>query len=186
MSKDTMLFENKWFSVVERELDNGIKWTFGTHPWCNAGGVAILPFKQEVYNERGIGYTELSFLGRVEICPAHSDEPALCVVAGGMDKDGETPIQVAVRELAEETGFIARTKDMISLGAVRPSKGTDTTMHLFAVDVTNLERAEASGDGSLIEQLASTKWIRKREAVFSKDPLLVTCVARLEVFNEKR
>lgn len=181
MTKDTVLFENKWISVLERELDNGIKWTFATHPWCGAAGVAILPFRREVVNP-GWNYSELRYLGRVEICPAHSPEPELTAVAGGMDKEGESPIDVAVRELQEETGYIATVKDMIPLGDCRPSKGTDTRMFLFAVDVTDLEKSKATGDGSLIEQLASTKWINKNEAVFCKDPLVSALVGRLDVY----
>lgn len=180
--KDKVLFKNKWLSVVERTLDNGIKWVFGRHEWCNSAGIAILPFRRVVTNP-GWNYSELRFLGRVEICPSHSPEPKLCAVAGGMDKEGESPVQVAVRELYEETGYIAREKDIIDLGTARPSKGLDTTMHLFAVDVTDLERVEPPGDGGLIEQLASTKWINRNEAVFSQDPLLATLVARLEVYN---
>ncbi|MGG1263748.1 NUDIX hydrolase [Brevibacillus laterosporus] len=180
MAKDTLLYKNKWLSVYERELDNGIKWVYGRHGWCNGAGVAILPFKKVLVNP-GWNHSELRYLGRIELCPAHSEVPDLSAVAGGMDKDGETPIQVAVRELHEETGYKASEDDMIYLGTCRPSKGTDTTMYLYAVDVTNAEEGEPVGDGSMIETMASTKWIERVEALYSKDPLLVTMVSRLEI-----
>jgi 8-oxo-dGTP pyrophosphatase MutT (NUDIX family) len=190
MANDTVLFENKWVTVKERELDNGIKWVFSHNGWCNGKGVAILPFKYvgdksnaRRFNDPQMRSEDMRYLGRVEICPSHSPDPTLCSVAGGMDKDGESPIEVAVRELAEETGYIARNKDMISLGECRPSKGTDTTMYLFAVDVTNLVLDKPTGDGTLIEQLASTKWINRNEVMFSKDPQLAMMLGRLEIFN---
>lgn len=174
MANDKVLFENKWVSVIERTLGNGIKWVFGRHTWCNSQGIVILPFRRLDDSIR--------FLGRVEICPAHSDEPALCAIAGGLDKDGELPGEAAQRELVEEAGYTVNISDIIPLGSARPSKGTDTTMYLFAVDVSNVTPGKPTGDGSLIEQLASTKWINRGEAVFSKDPLLSTMVARLESY----
>lgn len=181
MVNDKTLFENKWITVKERELPNGIKWVFGHHAWCNGAGVAILPFRREITNPAW-NYSELRFLGRVEICPAHSSEPELTAVAGGMDKAGETPIEVAVRELYEETGYMAEISDMIPLGDCRPSKGTDTVMHLFAVDVSELPHVRPVGDGSLIEQLASNKWINRNEAAFCKDPMIAAMVGRLEIY----
>lgn len=179
--KDTVLFDNKWVTVIERELENGIKWTYGHHTWCKGRGIVILPFRRELTKPEW-NYSELRYLGRVEICPSHSPNPKLCAVAGGMDVENELPAATAVRELFEETGYIAKLKDIIPLGDCRPSKGTDTQMYMFAVDVTDLEKGTPSGDGSMIEQLASTAWVNKNQAMYSQDPLLATMVGRLDVF----
>jgi 8-oxo-dGTP pyrophosphatase MutT (NUDIX family) len=180
--KDKVLFENKWVTVKERELNNGIQWVFAHHAWCNGKGVAVLPYLTRRYNDWDINDVSYLYLARMEICPAHSPEPKLCAVAGGMDKPGEIPVEVAVRELYEETGYIATLGDAIYLGSVYPSKGSDTEMYLFAVDVTSLPRSKPTGDGSMIEALASTKWVNRNEAIFSSDPLLALMVSRLDVF----
>lgn len=171
MPKLVYLFKNKWVSVKELTLENGGDYIFSHSSWCNGEGIAILPFR------RG---TTLSFLGRFEVCPAHSLETELCSITGGHDKPDESFEECAIRELLEEAGYIAEAKNLINLGTVRPSKSSDSKTHLFAIDVTDCERIEAIGDGSLGEEGAYCDWITKTEIVFSKDPLLLAMLLRLD------
>lgn len=176
--QEQVLYDNKWCSVVERELDNGIKWVFGHHGWCNGEGVAIIPYRRELTNP-GWNYSEFRFLAHMEICAAHSGEHGMYAVAGGRDKAGEPVITTAVRELKEETGYIASEQDMEFLGTCYPSKGTDTLMYLYAVDVTDLELTKPEGDGTLTEELAYCEWVKASELASKGEPILVTLMTRL-------
>lgn len=166
MSKIEQLFSDKWLSVNKKTMDNGSEYIYSNSPWCKSNGIAILPFRKAKD-----GYPE--FLGRFEICPAHSDEIELCSITGGMDKEGESPALTAVRELIEEGGYKVPLENVISLGTVRPSKSSDSTNHLFAVNLDNgAEEVEAVGDGTLGEEGAYCSWISLEELVDAKDPLL--------------
>lgn len=175
MSKLTTLFENKWLNVQEKELDNGAKYVYSSAPWCGSEGVAILPFRSITSD----GFSDIEFLGRYEINPAHSEQVELCAITGGMDKEGESPVFTAVRELIEEGGYEVPVENMIYLGTVRPSKSTDSTQHLFAVDIDKgAKEVKATGDGTLGEVGAYCAWINTDQLVAQKDPLLHTILIR--------
>jgi len=69
--------------------------------------------------------------------------------AGKLDVEGESPLQTARRELAEEIGHEA--DDWVQLRSYHPSSGyTDEAVHLFAA--TGLRRCDAESDpGERIE-----------------------------------
>ena len=170
MSKVTKIFTNKWLSVFKKTMDNGGEYVYSHADWCNSEGVAVLPFREGKYDRE--------FLGRYEICPAHSNDVELCSITGGMDKDGESPVFTARRELIEEGGYEAPVEDFIYLGTVRPSKASDNTTHLFAVNLENAKEVEAVGDGTLGEEGAYCGWIDIRQLTYSKDPLLSVMLLR--------
>lgn len=178
MSKITELFANKWLSVKKKTMDNGGEYIFASAPWSGSEGVAILPYR-EIETEGGFSHKE--FLGRFEICPAHSDDVELCSITGGMDKEGESPAFTARRELIEEAGYEAPVELFKYLGTVRPSKASDNTMHLFAVNLDNksVKEVVATGDGTLGEEGAYCDWVTTSKLLDSKDPLLHTMVLRL-------
>lgn len=180
MSKITELFNNKWVGIREKTLDNGSKYVYAHSEWCNSEGVAVLPYRTFINNEDW-GYVVKEFLGRFEICPAHSDMVELCSITGGMDKEGESPAFTAMRELIEEAGYKVPVEELIYLGTAKPSKASDTTVHLFGVnlDSVNVEEVEAVGDGTLGEEGAYCSWIKRSELVKAKDPLLHTMFMRL-------
>lgn len=117
-------------------------------------------------------------LGRFEVCPPHGPEPQLSSVTGSYDKKGIKLIELAISEVKEETGFEVTAEEMAYLGIVRPSKGTDTIVYLYAVDVTGKQQKEAAGDGTVLEASAYTEWVSTEQAITSKDPLLSTMIAR--------
>lgn len=178
MSKVVDLFKNKWVTVVEKTLDNGSKYVYSKADWCSSEGVAILPYRARAINEDW-GYYKPEFLGRFEICPAHSDDIELCSITGGMDKEGESPAFTAKRELIEEGGYDVPVENFVYLGTVRPSKASDTTTHLFAVDLDKgANEVEATGDGTLGEEGAYCDWVSLEEATDCKDPLVHTILMR--------
>lgn len=66
------------------------------------------------------------------------------IVAGFMDKPGESPIQTAERELQEETG--CQAKAMHHLFSFHPSPGGSASrVHLFIAEVDSSEVTEITG-----------------------------------------
>lgn len=178
MSKVVELFDNKWLSVLEKHMDNGGRYVYSTAKWCNSQGVAILPFRMKL-KLVGWNYYEPEFLGRYEICPAHSDLVELCSITGGMDKPYEDTITTAHRELIEEGGYDVPIENIVSLGTVRPSKSSDSLMHLFAVNLDEgAKEVTAVGDGTLGEEGSYCSWITEQQLVEAKDPLLHTMLLR--------
>lgn len=155
------LFNNKWISL--HDIDG---YVFSHETRCNGNIVAVLGYKGD------------KFLGRFENTPSHSDDIELCSLTGGIDK-GNTPTQTAVIELEEEAGIKKEEKDFKSLGTVRPSKSSDTTVHLFAIDCNDVEIGEIKGDGSEGEKGSYCKWVTKEELINCKDPLVHTMLLRL-------
>jgi 8-oxo-dGTP pyrophosphatase MutT (NUDIX family) len=132
-----------------------------------------------VLGYRRVGRDAWEYLGRVEKCPPHQDGFALCALTGGIEKD-EEPLQAAIRELKEESGI---TSDKLKpLGTIRPSKMSDSTGWLFAVDLTDepdQDKYAGKGDGSKGEEGAYCKFISYKDGISSKDPILATMIARL-------
>ncbi|MFJ8247371.1 NUDIX hydrolase [Peribacillus asahii] len=179
MSEVKALFQSKWVTVNEKTLDNGGKYLYMSSDWCKSKGVAILPYREVVVN--AWGHKELQFLGRYELCPAHSDEIELGAIMGGMDKEGEEPVVTAWRELQEEAGYKVPIENIVYLGTARPSKASDNTIYLFGVNVDKgFELVDATGDGTLVEEGGYSKWVSKSEMVFAKEPLLSVMHMRLQ------
>jgi 8-oxo-dGTP pyrophosphatase MutT (NUDIX family) len=116
------------------------------------------------------GHT-VSFLGRYEVCPAHGDTTALCALTGMVDK-GESPLQAAVRELEEESGYKVVRGALVYMGHVRPSKASDTIIHAFACDLSGMLPSQALGDGTELEKDAYCRAVSIKEIIASKDPVL--------------
>lgn len=180
MSELITVFENNWVSLSKKNMDNGSSYVYAREPWCNSNGIAILPYKdgKEFYD---VGFfSGKEYLGRFEVCPAHSDKIELCSITGGMDVKLEKPIVTAWRELVEEGGYDVPIENIISLGTVRPSKASDKTVHLFAVDLEKgFTKVDAVGDGTLGEMGSYCNWVDRGEIMRSKDPLLHSILLRL-------
>lgn len=177
MSTVVEKFKSKFVSVKEKTLDNGGKYLYMTSDWCNSKGVAILPYRRN-------NHDELEFLGRHELCPAHSDEIELGAIMGGMDKIEESPMVCAWRELIEEGGYQVPIENIVPLGTSRPSKASDNMIYLFAVDLgEGFEEVEATGDGTLVEEGGYSEWINLTRLVNAKEPLLQTMFLRLKEYE---
>ena len=165
-SKDRELYHGEWLSVRR---------TAGDYEYVHQqkmGGEAVAV----------LGYVSSWLLGRFEICPAHGERrPTLCALTGGIEP-GESPVEAAVRELQEESGFAVPLNSVRELGRpVRPSKASDTVIHLFTAPIkTELVDGDffGPGDGSEGEEGAFCRFVHLRDALDSKDPLLATMAAR--------
>jgi 8-oxo-dGTP pyrophosphatase MutT (NUDIX family) len=166
--------ENRWLSLrLMKVPELGINGYAYVHTIFSDGNcIAILPFKQE----GGV----FQVLLRKEVVPPWGLSPSLCSITGAWDDQTETFEQTALRELYEEAGFTADYDEIIFLGTCRGTKATDTTFHLYAVNVTGKTPVEAPGDGTFLEAQATTVWCTLEEATKdTPDPLVCTLVLRL-------
>jgi len=82
-------------------------------------------------------------------------------------------------ELREEAGYLVEDADLISLGEIRSSKGTDTIYHLFGVDLTNVETHEPETTDEL-EKKSFNTWFSREDLInLSEDALVYASYVRL-------
>jgi hypothetical protein len=178
MSIIKTLFENKYLTVVEKETESHGKYVYATTPYCKSVGIGVL-----VYEFVG---SEMYIFGRYEVRPCHSEELELASITGAYDNsDKYTLRECVINELKEEAGLIVPEELLISLGQVRTSKLSDETTFLFAVDFENkrngkIKTCKPTTDGGLLEKDAYCMWVHESKALWSKDPLLATMVARVK------
>ena len=164
---DKVLYQTGHLSLIERD-----SWYYFAQVPGSPGGVMILLYRTD---------SELSVLGRFEMCPAHDDKvPALTTIAGGIESN-ETPKEAIVREAYEEAGYNLSLDDVVSLGRCNLSTNQDTLVYLFAADVTGLSRKTAPGDGTRGEQGAYCDWVTPQQAIQSKSAFMSTMIMRLFV-----
>lgn len=171
---DEFLGGNQFVSLYR--MPDFYGYTYTVNPRCSNECVAVLPYRYK--DNTGLN---IEYLGRYEICPAHSDVTELCSITGGCDKPGKTPVEIAVMETLEEAGYIVSVEDMQYLGTVKPSKASAVTNHLYAVCVNDRVRVEAPGDGTEGEIGAYCDWVSEYDATMSKDPMLSTMIHRLHM-----
>jgi 8-oxo-dGTP pyrophosphatase MutT (NUDIX family) len=169
MDKVTSLYKTKWVELMQRESEENGTYIYIQEPWLiDAKSVSILPY---FYSDSG----KIMYLLRHE----HADIPVTGTVKGGCDKEGESPMETAIRELQEETGYFADEFDMIYLGTARSSKLNTTTMHLYAVNIMPLRYEKPLGDGTLNEANAYCEWVSEEKAIDSQDPMIHVSIMRL-------
>lgn len=173
-SKVKTIFENKWLSLkMMVDPDNHVDGYIYSHETkCNGQIVSVLPFRKT--NDG-----EAEYLLRVEVTPCWSMEPSISSLTGGMEKE-MTPEEVALMELREESGYDATEGELIKLGTCRGTKSSDTTYHLFAVDVTNKEAGKRTGDGSYHDTNAEVTWRKKGDFDDCVDPIAYVALYRLQ------
>jgi hypothetical protein len=167
--RDEILYSGPWLEVIRRD-----GWyDFARYKTSN-GGVYILAFRQN---------PDKPILGRFEVCPAHLDtKPVLTTVTGGVNENIR-PLDVAVQEMYEEAGYRVTKNQFMDLGKVYLAKGADFVGHLYAIDVTDLPRTEAPGDGTKGEEGAYCDWVSVSDALSCKDPVMSCLLLRASVSN---
>ncbi len=173
--QDEVMCGDEWLQL--RKTPDG--YTYAHEIRCHGQIVGVLVFRTDDEHK--------PILGRYERNPALRDMSVpmdyynipvdLASITGGVE-EGQCPCETAIMEIGEEAGYFVKEEQLIDLGTVRPSKGMDTTVHLFAVDVTGMEQGEAKGDSSQGEEDAHTGWISIDDAVACRDPLMATMIAR--------
>jgi len=161
---DKILYEGKWLSILERD-----GWYHFSRQTTGEGVVYVLIYHRDWLK---------SILGRYEICPAHGDSVPTLTSISGQVEHGRDPADVAVAEVYEEAGYRITRDQLIDLGKVNLTKSTDTLGHLYAVDVSGLERGDAPGDGLLGERKSYCNWVSEWDALMCKCPVMATLLAR--------
>ena len=163
---ERVLFYNEFLAIIERD-----GYIFSREVRCEGIIISLLPYRIK-------RSSNVEFLARLEVCPAHGKGLRLCSITGGLEKD-KTSQETAQKELWEEAGFRTEVSEFISLGQARPSKTADTIAYLFAVDVSLKSQSTPQGDGSKFEANASVKWVDYNQGINIEDPLFVTALTRL-------
>lgn len=164
---DKLLYDNKWVSLYE--TPDGYVYSHQT--MAGGDGVAILVYDLDTR----------MYYGRFEKTPCHSNDIQLCSITGTVENND--PLGTAVMELMEEAGMEATSEELEVLGTCRPSKSSDTTMHLYAVNGTNKAFSEPKGDGTAGEIGAYCKWVSEEEAIQCKDPLMALLISRFRLLD---
>lgn len=176
MSKNTVetLYQTKWLALKQLTMpDHDAVYIYSHSPLTDGNAVAVLPYRDTNGGGR-------EYLLRREIVPPWDDEGyTVCSITGAHDE--ETPHKTACKELWEEGGYLPEPDTVTSLGVCRTSKASDTTYHLFTVNLTkNGEgKPEPVGDGTGLEAAADTFWGTVEDLFESPDALLQTMALRL-------
>ena len=167
------LFGNNFIALHQlSDPENGVAaYTYLHEIRSNGHIVAILP-----YRDTG---DDLEFLLRYELVPPWStSRNHWTMITGGVDP-GKTVSECALMELREEAGYLVEDADLISLGEIRSSKGTDTIYHLFGVDLTNVETHEPETTDEL-EKKSFNTWFSREDLInLSEDALVYASYVRL-------
>lgn len=157
------------FDVVEREGKVGIKTTVES--------VIILPF---VTDDQGLPL----MLGVLkEKNPFRDGGYSVTLISGTSEEEDPDYLSTAKRELKEESGFSVEDNDKwYFLGTVTASKMVDAEHPCFAVDVTGIEKGEATTDGSEDERLSQFIFIPANDVVKSKDVFVPAIFLKLFKF----
>lgn len=151
-SVDTLI-DNPWLSLKilkypEKHI-NG--YVFSHETRCDGKIVCILPYKK---NKDG----KYQYLIRREVVPCwDASNDALCSITGGVEKNDI--IYTSKLELLEEAGYDVTKDQIVVLGKSNGSKSSDTIYHYITVDLTDMKRIVAKGDGSKLEELANCEWV---------------------------
>jgi 8-oxo-dGTP pyrophosphatase MutT (NUDIX family) len=164
--KDKVVSSNQWFDVIER---NGI---VGVKP--NSDSVIILPF---ICDDQGLPLMIGVLKERNQF---REGGYSLSLISGTCDDSDSSFLETAKRELKEESGFTVDDNDKwFFLGTVTASKFVDNEHPCFAVNVTRIEKGEATTDGSEHERLSQFLFIPANDVVKSKDVFIPALFLKL-------
>jgi len=168
-SQDKVLYSTPTFDVIEREGFTGIKST--VEP------VVILPY---ISDDQGLPL----MLGVLkERNPYRDGGYSIAPITGTSDEEDPDYLSTAKRELKEESGYeIDDNSKWFFLGTVTATKMVDCEHPCFAVDVTGIEKGEATTDGSEQEKLSKFVFIPANDVVKSKDVFIPALFLKLFKF----
>ena len=146
LEQDKILYKNKYFKIKSKKQIDGSNYFYRE----GTPGVAILPYKMED--------NDLFFLVRKEYIP--TQETRITLVTGRKDP-GEAPLETAIRELKEETGYKAPADKFVDLGGVYMDKDSPNQERFFTVDLTGIEKGKVTTDGTFNEKVAENFWIQE-------------------------
>lgn len=177
---DELLFENQWIQVKERD-----GWYTYMHN-IKSEGKAIMCLVYDFTDDE-----EPKLLARYEHNPVHLDgtrsnkDPKyeMTSITGSYEPD-KTIEEVVIMELLEEAGLEATEDELENLGMIYASKGSDTACHLYAIDGSQKDLGEPSGDGSKGEEGAYVEWVSAKELLLKSNCPMVGCAFTRLIFKE--
>jgi hypothetical protein len=192
--EEKVLHKDKWLSLRTVKYGDSPPITYMHEDRCNGEIISILPYRVSTEKNilassvRGIMAYDIKkeFLIREEtIYSWHygdKEKHDLLIrgtVTGGVEDDD--PVTTVIHEMLEETGYVVRHHQLEKLGTSRASKASDTLYHIYAVDLTNIEKvAKPTGDGSAHEKLSRSVWVKESEILMKmQDPMFYVAYTRM-------
>lgn len=169
--QEKVLYNNEWISLISKDSPVG-PYVYSHETRCNGNIVAILPYYR-------FGLDGWKYGVRYEIVPCWGDKHEKCALTGGVD-NGEDPKKSAVRELFEESGIVCKESDFVSLGTCRGTKSTDTTYHLYAIDIQGKSTETPTGEETKTDPEAKMIWTHEVKDI--QCPIFNTMYVRLGLF----
>jgi 8-oxo-dGTP pyrophosphatase MutT (NUDIX family) len=168
-AQEKLISTTPGFDLVERDGKIGIS--------SKLDSVIILPF---ISDDQGIPL----MLGVLkEINPFRAGGQSISLISGTSEDEDPDFLSTAKRELKEESGFdVTDNEKWYFLGTVTASKMVDCEHPCFAVDVTGMQKGEATTDGSMEEKLSKFIFIPANDVVKSKDVFLPALFLKLFKF----
>lgn len=162
--KDILVWSNDWMEVL---LKDGWYTFMRTK---KGDGVCVLGYRRE----NGI----IEYLVRVEHTPPHGEGLIKTSLTGGIEK-GNTPLETAVSELKEESGYEVAPDEMIDLGWFFPTKQSSDKVYIYAVNLEGKTAGEIHGDGSKGEEGAYCIWMNEADTLAIPQAGIGMAMARL-------
>ncbi len=168
-NEEKILTSTPRFDVIERDGKVGIRSTVES--------VIILPF---VTDDQGLPL----MLGVLkEKNPFREGGYSVSLISGTSEEEDPDFLETAKRELKEESGFdVDDSSKWYFLGTVTASKMVDAEHPCFAVDVTGMNKGEATTDGSEQERLSEFIFIPANDVVKAKDVFVPAIFLKLFKF----
>ena len=166
--KDELMYEGKYLSIYKKD---------GWYEYVRDRGGEIIGVLVFTKDKRG---NLDKILGRYEY-DVQTGEQKLTSITGGVE-EGQTPIECAIIEMGEESGYDVVEEDLIELGTMQPAKSEDTVIYLYGFDATGMEdmrREDSIGDGTKGEEDAYCDWVGWQDMVNMDNPVNHVAVLRL-------
>ena len=147
MKENKTIFETKWVKV--RQTEKGFQYLERR----GKDSVAVLCTR---YDENG----DVEYLVRYQPLCVNGDDRELfeCPITGSMDHDGEEPVDVAIREVFEEAGYVVTKDNMTSIGSYIVGTQTNEVVHCFFAWVGDDKPVKPEGDGGFHESISYNQW----------------------------
>jgi predicted NUDIX family NTP pyrophosphohydrolase len=165
------LKENKWLSLkIMKYPEKGVHgYVYSHETRCDGKIVSILPYR--------IKYGKIEYLLRREVTPCWGvDKQVISSITGGVENDD--PHTTVIHEILEEAGYDVTKEQLIPLGTSFGIKSSDTVYYYFSVNLTDMKREVAKGDGSELE--AQAECVRSKNIDGAVVPLLYTAYYLLQ------
>lgn len=142
---ETVVYDSEWVKV--KQTDKG----FFYLERKNRNSIAVLLLR-DVGDDK-----PYEMLVRYQpLCVDH--ELHACPITGGFDYPNQLPIDLARKEIEEESGYEVGTGRMHNIGSYIVGTQTNELCYMYLCDVTGLEPSAPLNDGTYHESISHNKW----------------------------